>query len=62
MRLINCKVSLVLTLSRVCVLIRMERKVITNTRTDVSLTNATFQITDTQLYVPLVTLPADDDK
>ena len=62
MPLINCELSLVLTLSRVYVIINMERRVITNTRTDVSPTNATFQITDTNLYVPLVTLPTEDDK
>ena len=61
MPLINCELSLVLTLSRVYVIINMERRVITNTRTDVSPTNATFQITDTNLYVPLVTLPTEDD-
>ena len=62
MPLINCEVSLVLTLSRVCVIISMERRVITNARTDVPPTNATFQITDTKLYVPLVTFPTEDDK
>ena len=61
MPLINCELSLVLTLSRVYVIINMERRVITNTRTDVSPTNATFQIADTNLYVPLVTLPTEDD-
>ena len=39
----------------------MERRVITNTRRDTSPTNATFQITDTKLYVPVVTLSTKDD-
>ena len=39
----------------------MERRVITNTRRDTSPTNATFQITDTKLYVPVVTLSTEDD-
>ena len=40
----------------------MERRVITNTRRDTSPTNATFQITDTKLYVPVVTLSAKNKK
>ena len=40
----------------------MERKVTTNTRRDTSPTNATFQITDTKLYVPAVTLSTEYDK
>ena len=40
----------------------MERRVITNTRRDTSPTNATFQITDTKLYVPVVTLSTENDK
>ena len=35
----------------------MERRVITNARRD----NATFQITDTKLYAPVVTLYTEDD-
>ena len=50
MPLINCEVSLILTWSRECVITSMERRVI-NTRRDASPTNATFQITDTKLYV-----------
>ena len=40
----------------------MERRVITNTRRDTSPTNATFQITDTKLYVPVVTLSTKNKK
>ena len=61
MSLINCEVSLILTWSRECVITSMERRVITNTRRDTSPTNATFQITDTKLYVPVVTLSTEDD-
>ena len=39
----------------------MGRRVITNTRRDDSATNATFQIIDTKLYLPAVTLTAEDD-
>ena len=40
----------------------MERRVITNTRRDTSPTNAAFQITDTKLYVPVVTLSTKNKK
>ena len=40
----------------------MERSVIANTKRDTSPTNATFQITDTKLYVPVVTLSTENDK
>ena len=46
MPLINCEVNLILTWSSICVLIA------TNTPNQ----NATFAITDTKLYVPVVTL------
>ena len=56
MPLINCEVSLTLTWSENCVITSMERRVITNTRRDTFPTNAIFKITDTKLYVPVVTL------
>ena len=46
MPLINCEVSLILTWSSSCVLIAIA----------VQNQNATFAITDTKLYVPVVTL------
>ena len=46
MPLINCEVNLILTWSSTCVLIA----------TNVQTQNATFAITDTKLYVPVVTL------
>ena len=61
MLFINCEVSLILTWSRECVITSTERRVITNTRIDFSPTNATFQITDTKLYVLIVTLSTEDD-
>ena len=61
MPLINCEVSLTLTWSENCVITSIERRVITNTRRDTSPTNATFEITDTKLYVPVVTLSTKDD-
>ena len=39
----------------------MEKRIIVNTRRDVSPTGATFKITDTKLYIPVVTLSAKDD-
>ena len=39
----------------------MERRLIKNTRRDASPTGAIFQITDTKLYVPVVTLSTEDD-
>ena len=62
MPLINCEVSLILAWSREYVITRMERKVTTNTRRDTSPTNATFQITDRKLYVPVVSLSTENDK
>ena len=62
MPLINCEVSLILTWFREYVITSMKRKVITNTRRDTSPTNAIFQITDTKLYVPVLTLSIENDK
>ena len=45
MPLINCEVNLILTWSSECVLIA----------TDIQNQAATFEITDTKLYVPVVT-------
>ena len=53
--------SLILTCCRECVITSMDRIVITNTRRDISSANATFEITDTKLYVPVVTLSTEDD-
>ena len=62
MPLISCEVSFILTWSRECVITSMERRVITNTRRDASPTNATSQIKDTKLFVPVVTLSTENDK
>ena len=51
MPLINCEVNLILTWSSTCVLIS------TNTPNQ----NATFAITDTKLYVPVVTLSTQEN-
>ena len=61
MPLINCEVHLILTWSENCVIASMERTVITNTRRDISPTGVTFKITDTKLYVPVVTLSTEID-
>ena len=60
MPLINCKVPLILDWSREYVITSMKRRVIKNTRKDTSPANATFQITDTKLYVWVVTLSTED--
>ena len=68
MPLINCEVSLILNcMERMLAITKlaitsMERRVITNTRRDTSPANATFQITDTKLYVPGVTLSTKNKK
>ena len=61
MPLFNLEVSLSLTWSENCVITSMEKRVIINTRRDVSPTGATFKITDTKLYIPVVTLSTKDD-
>ena len=61
MPLINCEIYLTLNWSENCVITRMEKRIIVNTRRDVSPTGATFKITDTKLYIPVVTLSAKDD-
>ena len=53
--------SLTLTWSRESVITNMEKRGITNTRRDTSPTSATFQITVTKVYVPVVTLSTEDD-
>ena len=51
MHLINCEVNLILTWSSTCVLIA----------TSIPNQNATFAITDTKLYVPVVTLSTQEN-
>ena len=60
--LINCELSLILTWSINCIITSLEKRVITNTRRDTPPANATFKITDTKLYVPVVTLSSENDK
>ena len=61
MLLINCEISLTLTQPAHCVITSMEKRAITATRRDGSPTGATFKITDTKQYVPVVTLSTEDD-
>ena len=61
MLLINCEISLTLTQPADCVITTMEKRAITATRRDGSPTGATFKITDTKQYVPVVTLSTEDD-
>ena len=51
MHLINCEINLILTWSKNCVIVS----------TNVTNQNATFEITDTKLYVPVVTLSTQDN-
>ena len=67
MPLTNCEVSLTLTWSGNCVITSMNKKVVRAAQganpevRDDSPTNATFAIKDTKLYIPVVTLSAQDD-
>ena len=61
MSLITYEVSLMLTWSANCLINSMERRAITATRRGGSPTGATFKITDTKLYEPVVTLSTEDD-
>ena len=60
--LINCEVELILTWSKNCVLADMTRR---NAQGDnpaiVASTGSEFKITDTKLYVPVVTLSKEND-
>ena len=62
MPLINCEVSLILIWFRKCAITSMERRVIAARQRGTSATDATFPITDTKLYVPVVTLSTENDK
>ena len=59
--LVNCKVSLALSWSANCVITSMEKRITTGKNRGDSPTNATFKITDCKLYVPVVTLSAEND-
>ena len=69
MSLINCEVSLTLTWSENCVLTdittQTARAALGNNPARPAInaaTNATFIITDTKLYLPVVTLSTENDK
>ena len=49
--LINCEINLILTWSANCVIVS----------TNVANQNATFETTDTKLYIPVVTLSTQDN-
>ena len=51
MTLINCEVNLILTWSRNCIIVS----------SDDADQNATFAITDTKLYIPVITLSQQDN-
>ena len=66
MPLINCEGSLALTWSADCVITSLEKRLVTAAQgdnpgvCDDSPTDATFKITDTKLYVSVVTLSAEN--
>ena len=69
MLFINCEVSLALTWSENCVLTNITTQTAAAAQGDNPAreridapTNATFKITDTKLYVPVVTLSTENDK
>ena len=51
MPLVDCEINLILTWSKNCVIVS----------SNVANQNATFEITDTKLYVPVVTLSTQDN-
>ena len=61
--LINCEVSLALSWSANCVITSLEKRLVTAAQGDnpANATFATFKITDCKLYVPVVTLSAEND-
>ena len=62
MPLINCEVSLTWAWSENCVITSKKRRIASATVTRINNpTGATFKITDTKLYVPVVTLSAEND-
>ena len=69
MPLINCEINLILTWSENCVLTNKATRDAAPAQGGNpaavaidNLTNATFKITDTKLYVPVVTLSTENDK
>ena len=68
MPLINCEINLILTWSENCVLASKTKDAVPAQGENPAVaaidnpTNATFQITDTKLYVPVVTFLSENDK
>ena len=58
--MINCQVELILTWSKNCVLSDMTVNAAASPAI-VASSGATFKITDTKLYVPVITLPKEND-
>ena len=61
--LINCEVSLALSWSAAGVITSLEKRILVEGQLnrDEFPTNATFEITDTKLYVPVATLSVEND-
>ena len=63
--MINYEIELILTWSKSCALADMTVRAVENDNDPpeiVAPTGLEFQITDTKLYVPVVTLPKENDK
>ena len=58
--LINCEIELILTWSKICILFDMTVNALANPAT-VTPTEVEFKITDTKLYVPVVSLSKEND-
>ena len=60
--MINCEVSLILAWSKNCVLTNIKTRTARGTRVAINApATAAFKITDVKLYVPVVTLSAEND-
>ena len=61
--LVNCAVSLILTWSANCVITTLDKRILVEGQKQRvnSPTYATFAITDTRLYVPVIILSAEND-
>ena len=63
--MINCEIELILTLSKNCALVDMTARAAGNNNDPPAIVAPTwleFQITDTKLHVPIVTLLKENDR
>ena len=60
--MINCEKELILTWSQNCALSDMTERAAGNNNDPPAIVASTFQITDTKLYLPVVSLSTENDK